>query len=201
MAQKYAFLIDPSKCTFCRACVTACKLENHVGSQWTRNDMVLVGPDQRKDPPMYAVFMNCQQCENPPCIAACPVEGKALEKREDGVVLVKPNRCVSNQFCVRACPYGALRLSSIRNAYGYEVVDKCTYCAHKLDRPADAPGGNRPACVMACPTNAIEFGLRDEILAKVKGEGREALDLDPLGVGPSNVFLKPLPRREAWEKV
>ncbi len=201
MAQKYAFLVDPSKCTFCRACVVACKLENRVGSQWTRNDVVVVGPDQEKDPPVYAVFMNCMQCENPPCIAACPVEGKGLEKRADGIVLVKPNSCAGNQFCVQACPYGALRLTPTRNAHGYEIVDKCTYCAHKLDRPADAPGGNRPACAQACPTNAIEFGLRDELLAKVTREGRATFDIDFNDVGPGNIILKPRATREAWAKL
>ena len=199
MAQKYAFLVDGSKCIFCRACVVACKLENHVGSQWQRNDMILLGPDQTKDPAMYPVFMNCQHCLNPPCIAACPVEGKAIEKREDGVVLINPDKCLGDEMCVYACPYGAMRLTPVNNKYGYDVVDKCTYCVHKLDRSPDAPGGNRPACVMACPTNAIEFGLRDELLARVKKEGRETLDIDPFGVGPSNIYLKPIPRRQSWE--
>lgn len=199
MAQKYAFLVDGSKCIFCRACVVACKLENHVGSQWQRNDVIMLGPDQTKDPAMYPVFMNCQHCENPPCIASCPVEGKAIEKRPDGVVLVKPDKCLGDEMCVYACPYGALRVAPVKNKYGYNVVDKCTYCVHKLDRGPDAPGGNRPACAMACPTNAIEFGLRDELLDRVKKEGRETLDIDQFGAGPSNIFLKPIPRRQSWE--
>ncbi len=196
MTQKYAFLIDPGECIMCRACVVACKVENHVGSQWQRNDIVLVGPDQSQNPAAYAVFMNCQHCEFPACIAACPVEGKAIEKREDGVVLVKPDKCEGDQLCVVACPYGAFRLTPVKNQYGYFVVDKCTYCVHKLDREPTDPGGNRPACVMACPTNAIEFGLRDELLAKVQASGREILDIDIYGIGPSNIFLKPLPVRK-----
>jgi Fe-S-cluster-containing dehydrogenase component len=199
MAQKYAFLVDGGKCIFCRACVVACKLENHVGSQWQRNDMILLGPDQTKDPAMYPVFMNCQHCENPPCIASCPVEDKAIEKRADGVVLIKPDKCLGDEMCVYACPYGALRLTPVKNKFGYNVVDKCTYCVHKLDRDPNAPGGNRPACVMSCPTNAIEFGLRDALLDRVKKEGREILDVDPFGAGPSNIFLKPIPRRQSWE--
>jgi Fe-S-cluster-containing dehydrogenase component len=199
MAQKYAFLVDGGKCIFCRACVVACKLENHVSSQWQRNDMILLGPDQTKDPAMYPVFMNCQQCENPPCVASCPVEGKAIEKREDGVVLIKQDKCLGDEMCVYACPYGALRLTPVKNKFGYNVVDKCTYCVHKLDRDPNAPGSNRPACVMACPTNAIEFGLRDALLDRVKKEGREILDVDPFGAGPSNIFLKPIPRRQSWE--
>src|SRR3989304_6122697 len=118
MAQKYAFLIDAERCIFCRACVVACKLENHVGSQWQRNDVILIGPDQTKNPAMYPVFMNCQHCE-------------------------------------------------------------------------------RPACMMTCPHRALDFGLRDELLARVKREGREILDIDKFGMGPSNIILKPRPVRMA----
>lgn len=197
MAQKYAFLVDPGKCIMCRACVVACKVENHVGAQWQRNDVILIGPDQSKNPAAYAVFMNCQQCEYPACIAACPVEGKALEKREDGIVLFKRDKCQGNQMCVLACPFGVIKLTPVKNKHGYFQADKCTYCAHKLDRPADAPGGNRPACAMICPTNAIEFGEREQLLAKVKEMGREVLDIDVNKTGASNIYLKPVPvRRE-----
>lgn len=197
MAQKYAFLIDPERCIFCRACVVACKLENHVGSQWSRNDVVLIGPDQSKNPAMYPVFVNCQHCERPACIAACPVENKAIEKREDGVVIIKPDQCVGDEMCVYACAYGALRLTPRKNKHGYNVVDKCTYCVHKLDRNPDDPGSNKPACVMTCPNRALDFGLRDDLLARVKREGREILDIDKYGMGPSNIHLKPRPVRMA----
>ena len=197
MAQKYAFLIDGERCIFCRACVVACKLENHVGSQWQRNDVILIGPDQTRNPAMYPVFMNCQHCERPACIAACPVENKAIEKREDGVVVIIPDKCVGDEMCVYACAYGALRLTPHKNKHGYHVVDKCTYWVHKLDRAREAPGGNRPACVMTCPNRALDFGLRDELLARVKREGREILDIDKFGMGPSNIILKPGPVRMA----
>jgi len=197
MSQKYAFLIDSERCIFCRACVVACKLENHVGSQWQRNDVILIGPDQTKNPAMYPVFMNCQHCERPACIAACPVENKAIEKRDDGIVLIIPDKCVGDEMCVYACPYGALRLTPRKNKYGYNVVDKCTYCVHKIDRTSDAPGSNKPACVMTCPNRALDFGLRDELLSRAKREGREILDIDKFGMGPGNIILKPRPVRMA----
>jgi Fe-S-cluster-containing dehydrogenase component len=198
MAQEYAFLVDAGKCIMCRGCVVACKVENHVGSQWQRNDVVMIGPDQRRNPAAFAVFMNCQQCEFPPCIAACPVEGKALEKRDDGIVIVKTDKCDGDEMCVYACPYGAMRLSSHKNELGFNVVDKCTFCVHKRDRdPSETDtGGNRPACVSTCPTNAIDFGLRDELLTRVEASGREIWDIDLFGTGPSNIYLKPLPVRK-----
>ena len=189
---QYAFLVDPEKCIFCRSCVAACKLENHVGSTWQRNEVVLMGPDLAKAPPMYPVFMNCQHCELPACVAACPVVGKALEKREeDGRVLVKPEHCDGDEFCVHACPYGAIRLTPNKNNHSYYVVDKCTYCVHKISRKATDPGGNQPACTTKCPTGAIRFGTKKEFEALVEKEGREEMDIDLNFTGPSNIFLKP----------
>lgn len=195
---QYGFLVDTEKCIFCRGCVVACKMENHVGSQWQRNEVVLMGPDQTKSPAMYPVYMNCNHCERPACIAACPVEGKAIEKRDDGRVLVIPEKCDGDEFCVYACPYGAIRLTPVRNEIGFYVVDKCTYCVHKADRKPTDPGGNKPACATKCPTGAIEFGLREELLKKVKKEGREEMDFDLFNTGPSNIYLKP---RGKGEKV
>lgn len=201
MAEKQmAFFVDIEKCIFCRSCVIACKLENRVGVGWQRNEVVLLGPDQEKDPAFLPVYMNCQHCENPACIAACPVHGKAIEKREsDGRVLIKPDKCDGDKFCVYACPYSAIQITPKKNKWGYFVVDKCTFCVHKADRPADAPGGNKPACMMKCPTGALDFGVREELLARAEKEGREILDMDTHGTGPSNIFLKPGTRRDGWK--
>lgn len=196
-----AFLVDTERCIFCRSCVIACKLENHVPPQWQRNEVVLIGPDQTKDPAMFPVYMNCQHCEMPACIAACPVEGKAIEKREsDGRVLIKPEKCDGDRFCEYACPYGAIRITNVKNQYGFYVVDKCTFCVHKADRSADAPGGNKPACMTKCPTGALDFGPREELLARVEKEGREMIDMDTHGQGPSNIFLRPRVKRAGWKK-
>jgi Fe-S-cluster-containing dehydrogenase component len=201
VTKQMAFLVDLELCTFCRTCVVACKLENHVGAEWQRNEVVLMGPDQTKDPVLFPVYMNCQHCGNPACIAACPVEGKAIEKRaSDGRVLIIPDRCDGDRFCEFACPYGAIKITPQKNKLGYQVVDKCTFCVHKAARPADAPGGNLPSCMTKCPTGALEFGMRAELLAKVEKSGREMMDMDSHGTKPSNIFLKPKARRQEWKK-
>jgi anaerobic dimethyl sulfoxide reductase subunit B (iron-sulfur subunit) len=199
--KQMAFLVDVEKCIFCRSCVIACKMENHVGVEWQRNEVVLLGPDQTKDPALLPVYMNCQHCEKPACIAACPVEGKAIEKREsDGRVLIKTDVCDGDRFCEFACPYGAIRITPQKNKLGFQIVDKCTYCVHKAGRPEDAPGGNKPACMTKCPTGALEFGVRDELMAKVEKDKRDLLDLNTHGTNPSNIFLRPLSKRSAWKK-
>lgn len=199
--KQMAFLVDIEKCIFCRSCVIACKMENHVGVEWQRNEVVLLGPDQTKDPALLPVYMNCQHCEKPACIAACPVEGKAIEKREsDGRVLIKPEVCDGDRFCEFACPYGAVTITPQKNKLGFQIVDKCTYCVHKADRPEDAPGGNKPACMTKCPTGALEFGIRDELMAKVEKDKRDLLDLNTHATNPSNIFLRPFSKRSVWKK-
>lgn len=195
-----AFLVDIERCIFCRSCVIACKLENHVPHEWQRNEVVMIGPDQTKDPAAFPVYMNCQHCEKPACIAACPVEGKAIEKREsDGRVLIKPELCDGDRFCEFACPYGAIQITPLKNKLGYLIVDKCTYCVHKASLPANTPGGNKPACATKCPSGALDFGDKEEILARVEKDGREIVDMDSHATGPSNIFLKPKAKRGAWK--
>jgi Fe-S-cluster-containing dehydrogenase component len=199
-------LIDTDKCIYCRSCVFACKMENKIPHEWQRNDVTLVGPDFSKDPVAFGFFMNCNHCEKPACISSCPVPGKALYKRkEDGIVLVDKEKCNGCMLCVKACPYGVPRPTTFKNSKGNFVVDKCTFCAHKQNRAAKVEYGERvdsfgaayaPACASKCPGRVMTFGDRDKLLAKVKKEGREVLDINYFGLNPSNIYLKPLPRRQ-----
>lgn len=205
MGKQLAMLIDTDKCIYCRSCVFACKQENNIPHGWQRNQVTMVGPDFNKDPVGFSFYMNCNHCERPACISACPIPGKALYKREkDGLVLVDKDKCTGCWACVKACPYGVPRPTQFKNAKGDFVVDKCTFCAHKQDRKGNVEWGERvdgygadyaPACASKCPGRVMIFGDRDKLLAKVKEEGREVIDIDYWGLNPSNIYLKPLPRK------
>ena len=144
---------DLDKCIYCRSCVFACKLENHIPHEWQRNDVVMVGPDMDKDPVGFAMYMNCNHCEHPACIASCPVPGKAIHKREeDGLVLVDKEKCIGCWSCVKACPYGVPRPTNVKNSKGDFVVDKCTFCHHRVTQ------GLVPACVQTCVGRSRIFG-------------------------------------------
>jgi Fe-S-cluster-containing dehydrogenase component len=88
-------------------------------------------------------------CDNAPCIKACS-EG-AIYKREDGLVIIAPEKCTGCRKCADVCPYGALYFN-----WDLNIAQKCTGCAHLLDK-----GWKEPRCVDVCPTGALRFGERE----------------------------------------
>ena len=138
--------------------------------------------------------MNCMHCENPPCKAACDAVGaKAISKNQYGVVLIDYNKCIGCGHCVAVCPYGVPQYNrEVKELYpgqgkvGSEtiaaqdrhpthrkkakVVEKCTFCWHKLekaiaDNKMDRIGKDQeytPACDLVCPTQARVFGDADD---------------------------------------
>jgi ferredoxin len=77
---------------------------------------------------------------------ACPIEG-AIYKRDDGLVIIDPEKCTGCKVCVDVCPYDAIYFNEDLN-----IAQKCTGCAHLLDA-----GWKEPRCVDACPTQALKF--------------------------------------------
>ncbi|HLA28217.1 MAG TPA: 4Fe-4S dicluster domain-containing protein [Syntrophales bacterium] len=181
MAQK-TLVVDLDRCIGCQSCTVSCKQENNVrlGAYWTK--ILTVGP--------YGTFPNletyylpimCQYCENPACVKACPTG--ASYKRSDGIVLIDKNKCNSCQDCILACPYGALTYNNVE-----EAVEKCTLCAHLVDR------GENPACVKACVGKARFFGdLSDPnsiVSKKIALAGNRAFTLRPdAGTKPSVHYI------------
>lgn len=105
----------------------------------------------------------CNHCDQPPCVRVCPT--KATFKREDGVVVQDPHRCIGCRFCMAGCPYGSrsfnwvdprkyLPVEKRNSEYPTRtigVVEKCTLCVERLAK------GLEPACVEASQ-GAIIFG-------------------------------------------
>ena len=158
-----AFAIDLSICNGCYCCQIACK-DEHVGNDWM--------PYARPQPDtgqfwmklnefiggtvpkvkMHYIPVMCMHCDNAPCISACPVEG-AIYKRDDGLVIIDPEKCTGCRKCVAVCPYDAIYFNEDLN-----MAQKCTGCAHLLD-----DGWKEPRCVEVCPTQALRFGEESEL--------------------------------------
>jgi len=142
----YSLLIDADLCIGCQACEVACKQENNipVGPRWIR--ALPVGPKEvGGELKMSFIVARCRHCADPPCIPVCPTD--AITKRTDGIVLINPELCIGCEACIEACPFGSPQLNPRKG-----IIEKCTLCVHRIDQ------GLAPACFLACPTGAIDFG-------------------------------------------
>ncbi len=162
MIRSPAILIDTTRCTGCEQCVLACKEENKLGADRlrpgqetldalssTRLTTVLRRPGE------HFVKQQCRHCLDPACVSACVVG--AMRKTPEGPVVYDADVCMGCRYCLVACPYGIPRYEW-DEAVPY--VRKCTLCYPRLKE------GKEPACVEACPHDALLFGSRDTLLAE-----------------------------------
>jgi len=157
-----AILIDITRCIGCEECVLACKEENDLGPDRlrrgqqavdglsaTRYSTILRYPDD------HFVRQQCRHCLDPACVSACLVG--AMQKTPEGPVIYDSDLCMGCRYCLVACPYGIPRYEWDEAA---PLVQKCTLCYPRIIE------GREPACVEACPEDALMFGERDDLLAE-----------------------------------
>ncbi|MHB1509813.1 MAG: 4Fe-4S dicluster domain-containing protein [Acidimicrobiales bacterium] len=151
---RWAKVLDQSRCIGCHACTTACKSENDVPLGVSRTYVKSV--DIGVFPQVRRAFQvtRCNQCDNPPCVTACPTG--AMHRRSDGIVDFDKKLCIGCKACIAACPYDAIFINPEDHA-----AEKCNFCAQRLDI------GLEPACVVVCPTEAILVGDLDDPSSKV----------------------------------
>ena len=162
------FVFDTSRCNGCYCCQIACK-DEHCSNDWT--PYAKPQPDTGQfwlklheyvcgtvpKVKMHYVPTLCNHCDEAACMAACKVEG-ALYKRQDGLVVIDPEKCTGCASCVSVCQSQAIFLNESLN-----IAQKCTGCAHLLD----SGEWTEPRCVDACPTGALKFMEEDEAQALI----------------------------------
>ena len=195
-------LIDVSKCIGCKACQVACmewnQLTEEVGvnvgvyenphdltpNSWTLmrfTEWVNPATDNlewliRKD--------GCMHCADPGCLKACPSPG-AIVQYSNGIVDFDHEKCIGCGYCVKGCPFNIPRISNVTH-----VAYKCSLCSDRVSV------GQGPACAKACPTKAIVFGTRTQMMAHaetritdLKSRGFDKAGLyNPPGVGGTHVM-------------
>jgi molybdopterin-containing oxidoreductase family iron-sulfur binding subunit len=179
---EFGYALNLSVCIGCRKCAEACHVENNHDRATNNSYIRVLEMEQGSfdlergtatydhavpSPGKYYLPVQCQQCDNAPCVKVCPVQ--ATWKERDGIVVVDYDWCIGCRYCEAACPYHARRFNWAKPEIAADevnpdqaylsnrvrpqgVVEKCTFCLHRTRR------GQLPACLEACPTGARVFG-------------------------------------------
>ena len=205
-------VIDLDRCSGCDSCTVACKFENNIdlGVFWNR--VLAVGPTgEYPDIEMYWLPMQCQQCENSPCVGVCPT-GASYRDPDNNVVLINKEICIGCEYCMYACPFGVRQFNEEEG-----VVEKCSLCNHLTAKSDGVMNVNDsfdenhavPPCVHNCACGARYYGDLDDpnsaasiALAGAGGEGSENVHVinDPSGAEPTCRYILS-PKVAAWKEL
>ena len=145
--EQYAFEVDLDSCSGCKACVTACHSLNGLDENETWRDVGLLHGGTALLPVLQHVTTACHHCLDPACMNVCPT--RAYEKDPvTGIVKHLDDQCFGCQYCILACPYEVPKYNAKRG-----IVRKCDMCSQRL------AVGEAPACVQACPHEAIRIAV------------------------------------------
>lgn len=205
---RYGMVIDLDRCTGCRACMEACKVENNTpqGNLW----MYVFRFEAGEYPNTHVWFMPrpCMHCDNAPCVKVCPVG--ARYKREDGLVATDWQRCIGCRYCEVACPYGV-------NCFNWKDPEKNYYLpwndpdlqplTHGAIPPYKNPaleqkygqeqrpiagGGHHPGIMEKCTfcVHRVEKGLAPACVVTCPVSALQFGDLDNPNSTPSRTLAK-----------
>ena len=198
--QEVAKLIDVTKCIGCKACQSACQEWNDLREEVGINEGSYQNPHDLTENSWTLIRFaeyeyngtlewlirkdGCMHCADPGCLKACPSPG-AIIQYSNGIVDFQEEHCIGCGYCVAGCPFDVPRISK-KDSKAY----KCTLCSDRVSV------GLEPACIKACPTQALVFGSKEDMIdhandriADLKERGFDQAGLyDPAGVGGTHVM-------------
>jgi formate dehydrogenase iron-sulfur subunit len=143
--EQYAFEVSLDRCTGCKACVSACHSLNGLDEDEAWRDVGTLLATAPAPAWQQTITSACHHCEDPGCMNGCPV-GAYEKDPTTGIVRHLDDQCIGCSYCILKCPYDVPKYSKSRG-----IVRKCDMCHQRLAE------GEAPACVQACPTEAIRI--------------------------------------------
>ncbi len=173
--KKWNLIVDVAKCHDCNNCFLSCKDEfcenehpSYSSSQpWHGHRwMNILRKERGQYPKVDVAYLPhpCMHCDEPACMDAA--RNGAIQKRDDGIVIIDPIKAKGQKSLVEACPYGSIWWNEEE-----QLPQKCNFCAHLLDE-----GWKEPRCVQSCPTGALSVAFSDKHVMeeRIKSEQLEA---------------------------
>ncbi len=193
-ASQVCKLIDTTTCIGCKACEVAClewngyKFQDTVFNNsyqtmpetaWNYWNLIKFNEHENENGALMLLMRKdqCMHCAEPGCLIACPADG-AIVQYTNGIVDFQQEHCIGCGYCITGCPFNIPKFNP-----GDKKVFKCTLCS---DRVAE---GLEPACIKACPTGCLQFGIKDEM--KDVAEKRAAQLRDHYGMQKAGVYDPP----------
>jgi formate dehydrogenase iron-sulfur subunit len=184
--EQYRFHFDMTKCIGCRSCEIACNEQNGnpADIQWRRVGELEGGeyPHTRRT----YLSMGCNHCLSADCLRGCPVNAYTKDP-VTGIVLHSAEACIGCQYCVWNCPYSVPQFNPERG-----VVGKCDMCRGRL------LDGREPACVNACPENAIQIEIVDKASWRADFRAAESPGMPAAGQTISTTRITLPAHAETW---
>jgi Fe-S-cluster-containing dehydrogenase component len=193
---RYGMLINIDRCNGCFNCYVACR------DEFQDNDYLPYSAAQTKDSKSWMrvtekergstpkvrvdyIATPCLQCGDAPCIKASSDD--AVYRRPDGIVIIDPVKAKGKKRIVDTCPHRVIQWNEEK-----DLPQKCTFCAHLLDK-----GWKEPRCVEVCPAGAIVFGDLDDPGSEISKliAAQKTEELNPAFKLKPNVLYVDLPKR------
>ncbi|NOY13777.1 MAG: 4Fe-4S dicluster domain-containing protein [Deltaproteobacteria bacterium] len=184
--------VDYKKCVACKACETACAIEQHpshslfglVGDKKTQVNVRVLAVEHEAFP------VSCRHCDPAWCMDACP-SGAISRDDATGAVILNPDRCKACAMCAMVCPFDAISFKATHRAkYGRDVAYKCDLCNERLKR------NEIPACVTACHSRALSFREYEPLRSEQAVRSLKIYLLGEEGLPKSFELYRELRRRE-----
>lgn len=151
--RKKVLNINYEKCTGCRLCEMICSVKHAGVSNPARSCIKVVKWESEG---LY-VPVSCQQCEDAPCMAACPVKAHYRDEAL-GRVMIDYDVCIGCRTCVTACPFGATNFDPVA-----KKVIKCDLC------------DGDPQCVSFCEVKCVDFVDAERVATSKKRDAAHRL--------------------------
>lgn len=161
---KSLIIVNQNDCIGCRTCEVACVVAHPLELELNASFFLPRLKVQRLDSVSAPVM--CHQCENAPCVGACPVQALTMGEQ---LVEANADRCIGCQSCACACPFGMITIQMLPGN-ARPLIVKCDLCEHRVEGPA---------CVESCPTQALQLMTEGE-LKRIRQQRIAASGANPL---------------------